>query len=191
MRPNNQRTVGVLAEALKKLDVEIREGLGHGFFDYSVSGQIVRDRKRELTINVVEIDPDGKSFRSSGGKPDLEEMRSIVRTYARGLGASGESDHAIRILQTWVVSRAGRPVRGTAWPDLHGETSRRLQIGRLGTDIRLFVTGRSSEGAASSNDAYAIATSESISRGSSVMRREHGPSQRSVSCFRNSPHPSR
>ncbi|HMI30198.1 MAG TPA: hypothetical protein VK527_00550 [Candidatus Limnocylindrales bacterium] len=47
--------------------------------------------------DVVEIDPDEGSLRTSGGGPDVQEMRAIIRTYARGLAASGESPRAIRI----------------------------------------------------------------------------------------------
>jgi hypothetical protein len=49
--------------------------------------------------DVVEIDPDRESLNSSGGEPDPEEMRAIIRTYARGAAASGESARAIRILE--------------------------------------------------------------------------------------------
>ncbi len=48
--------------------------------------------------DVVEIDPDSGTFRSSGVRPDAEEMNAITRTYARGLTASGEPDRATRIL---------------------------------------------------------------------------------------------
>ncbi len=49
--------------------------------------------------DVVEIDPDHGSLRSSGRNPDPEEMRAITRTYARGLAASGEYARSIRILE--------------------------------------------------------------------------------------------
>jgi hypothetical protein len=49
--------------------------------------------------DVVEIDPDRGSFRSSGANPpDTEEVRAITRTYTRGLAATGEADRAVRIL---------------------------------------------------------------------------------------------
>jgi hypothetical protein len=49
--------------------------------------------------DVVEIDPDRGTLRSSGAAPDPEEMRAITRTYARGLAASGETARSIRILE--------------------------------------------------------------------------------------------
>jgi len=49
--------------------------------------------------DVVEIDPDRGTRRSSGGDLAEGEARAITRTYARGLAASGESARAIRILE--------------------------------------------------------------------------------------------
>jgi len=48
--------------------------------------------------DVVEIDADRGTFRSSGAAPDTEEVRAITRTFTRGLAASGEADRAVRIL---------------------------------------------------------------------------------------------
>jgi hypothetical protein len=50
-------------------------------------------------LNVVEIDPDRGTYRASGENPDTEEVRAIIRTYARGLAASGETGRAVRILE--------------------------------------------------------------------------------------------
>jgi hypothetical protein len=50
------------------------------------------------TRDVVEIDPDRGTFRSSGASPDTEEIRAITRTYARGLSASGGAHRASQIL---------------------------------------------------------------------------------------------
>jgi hypothetical protein len=49
-------------------------------------------------LDVVEIDPDRGTFRSSGARPDAGEIRAITRTYARGLSASGEAGRASRVL---------------------------------------------------------------------------------------------
>ena len=49
--------------------------------------------------DIVEIDPDRGTLRSSGRAPDAGEARAVLRTYARGLAASGEPAHAIRILE--------------------------------------------------------------------------------------------
>jgi len=48
--------------------------------------------------DVVEIDPDRGTARSSGAKPDDEEVRAVTRTYARGLAATGETGRSVRIL---------------------------------------------------------------------------------------------
>ena len=44
------RMPGEIEKAEEKLLGEIREGLRHGFFDYSVSCEIVTGRMRRLTI---------------------------------------------------------------------------------------------------------------------------------------------
>jgi hypothetical protein len=41
---------GELAQALNKLFEEILEGVKHGFFEYTVVCEVVKDRKRRLTI---------------------------------------------------------------------------------------------------------------------------------------------
>ena len=48
---------------------------------------------------VVEIDPDRATFRSGGGNPQVEEVRSTIRTYARGVAASGEGARSVGILE--------------------------------------------------------------------------------------------
>jgi hypothetical protein len=45
-----------LRQALQKLESEVREGLGHGFFELSVTCEVVKDGKRRLTIK------SGKSY---------------------------------------------------------------------------------------------------------------------------------
>jgi len=50
--------------------------------------------------DVVEIQPDRIGYRSSSGAPEPEdELRAPVRTYARGLAASGETDRSVEILE--------------------------------------------------------------------------------------------
>jgi len=45
-----------LRQALQKLESEVREGLGHGFFELSVSCEVIKGGKRRLTIKA------GKSY---------------------------------------------------------------------------------------------------------------------------------
>ena len=45
-----------LQRALRKLESEVREGLGHGFFELSVTCEVIKDGKRRLTIRA------GKSY---------------------------------------------------------------------------------------------------------------------------------
>jgi hypothetical protein len=45
-----------LRQALQKLESEVLEGLGHGFFELSVSCEVIKDGKRRLTIKA------GKSY---------------------------------------------------------------------------------------------------------------------------------
>jgi hypothetical protein len=49
---------------------------------------------------VIEILPDSLSHRSNDSSPvDEEELRMVLRTYARGVAASGETERAARLLQ--------------------------------------------------------------------------------------------
>ena len=45
-----------LQRAFRKLESEIRDGLGHGFFELSVSCEVIKEGKRRLTIR------SGKSY---------------------------------------------------------------------------------------------------------------------------------
>ena len=49
-------SVPELNEALEKLKLEVREGLRHGFFEYTISCEVVKGRKRRLTLKA------GKSY---------------------------------------------------------------------------------------------------------------------------------
>jgi hypothetical protein len=48
--------------------------------------------------DLVQLDPDVPSFRSSGAPPQMAEIQTVIGTYARGLAATGEPDRAVRIL---------------------------------------------------------------------------------------------
>lgn len=54
-----------LNAAIEKLTSEVLEGLDHGFFDISVSCELVNGRKRKLTIKA------GKSYRFTISQEDL------------------------------------------------------------------------------------------------------------------------
>jgi hypothetical protein len=47
---NSPDLKGALGEAIKRMVEEIRDGLRHGFFHCEISCEIVKDRKRRLTI---------------------------------------------------------------------------------------------------------------------------------------------
>lgn len=48
--------------------------------------------------DLVQLDPDVPSFRSSGTPPEMAEIQTVIGTYARGVAATGEPDRAVRIL---------------------------------------------------------------------------------------------
>jgi hypothetical protein len=45
-----------LEQALRRLETEVREGLQHGFFDFSITCEVIKGGKRRLTIKA------GKSY---------------------------------------------------------------------------------------------------------------------------------
>ena len=48
--------------------------------------------------DLIQIDPDIPSYRSSGGEPRPAEIKTVIRTYSRGVAATGEPDRALRLL---------------------------------------------------------------------------------------------
>jgi hypothetical protein len=48
--------------------------------------------------DLIQIDPDIPSVRSSGAPPRMPEIRVVIGTYARGVAATGDPDRAVRIL---------------------------------------------------------------------------------------------
>jgi hypothetical protein len=62
------------------------------------------DAPHEILLRITErrdlvaIDPDTPSFRSTGAAPDVAEVRMVIGTYARGVAAAGEPVRALRIL---------------------------------------------------------------------------------------------
>jgi len=65
MAIGNQGTSRELDEALGLLVNQIREGLSHGFFEYSVRCEIAKGGKRQLTIGA------GKSHRFLIGEEEI------------------------------------------------------------------------------------------------------------------------
>jgi hypothetical protein len=57
---------GVLNQAMQKLDDEVRNGLKHGFFECTITCEVITDRKRRLTIKT------GKSYRFTVGEEELQ-----------------------------------------------------------------------------------------------------------------------
>jgi hypothetical protein len=53
---SNEHTAEVLLRAMRKLQSEVQEGLAHGFFELSVSCEVIKAGKRRLTIKA------GKSY---------------------------------------------------------------------------------------------------------------------------------
>lgn len=56
---------GALADALSKLTEEVRDGLRHGFFQFEVTCEVMKGRKRRLTIKA------GKSHQFIIGEEEL------------------------------------------------------------------------------------------------------------------------
>jgi hypothetical protein len=56
---------GVLEQALRKLNEEVIEGLQHGFFELTITCELINDRKRSVTIKF------GKSHRFVLAETDL------------------------------------------------------------------------------------------------------------------------
>jgi hypothetical protein len=50
IEPDTSKIKGVLDEAIKKIDQEVREGVRHGFFQCEISCELIHSRKRRLTI---------------------------------------------------------------------------------------------------------------------------------------------
>ena len=57
-----------MARALRRLEAEVLEGLKHGFFDFSISCEVVKEGKRRLTIKA------GKSYQFVIPEQELQEL---------------------------------------------------------------------------------------------------------------------
>jgi hypothetical protein len=107
---DSQALVSVAASGLLGIDGTMHDGQALETFYRDPTLRTLRPERRlprpraeflyriTGTRDVVEIDPDRGTFRSSGAHPDSEEVRAITRTYTRGIAASGEPDRAARIL---------------------------------------------------------------------------------------------
>ncbi|HYQ89631.1 MAG TPA: hypothetical protein VEU09_08400, partial [Candidatus Binatia bacterium] len=108
--PGSQVLVSVASSGLLGIDGTVHDGQALRTFYRDPTLRTLRPERRlphprseflyRITgaRDVVEIDADRGSFRSSGANPDTEEVRAITRTYTRGLAATGEADRAARIL---------------------------------------------------------------------------------------------
>ena len=50
MLPSSKNAESELEKAKKKLIQEVQDGLKHGFFEYSITCEIMKDRKRRVNI---------------------------------------------------------------------------------------------------------------------------------------------
>ncbi len=65
MMPDRNRNSS-LEQVLEHVEREIREGLGHGFFDFSVSCEIGNGKRRQVTIKA------GRSHRFTIPEEEIE-----------------------------------------------------------------------------------------------------------------------
>ena len=108
--PGSQVLVSVASSGLLGIDGTMHDGQALRTFYREPTLRTLRPERRlprpraeflyriTGTRDVVEIDADRGTFRSSGSAPDTEEVRAVTRTFTRGLAASGEADRAARIL---------------------------------------------------------------------------------------------
>lgn len=59
-------------------------------------------------LQVLQIDPTTSRFRSEGDYPDREEIAKPIRSFARGLAASGSTDPAVWILERMATADSAR-----------------------------------------------------------------------------------
>jgi len=59
-------------------------------------------------LQVIEIDPMTSRFRSKGAYPDREEIAKPIRSFARGIAASGATDPAVWILERMATADSTR-----------------------------------------------------------------------------------
>jgi hypothetical protein len=103
--------VSVASSGLLGIDGTIQDGQALSTFYRDPTVRTLRPERRlprpraeflfriDGSQNVVEIDPDRGTTRSSAGTPDPDEMRAVTRTYARGLAATGETTRSVSILR--------------------------------------------------------------------------------------------
>jgi hypothetical protein len=107
----SQVLVSVASSGLLGIDGTIQDGQALSTFYRDPTVRTLRPERRlprpraeflfriDGSQNVVEIDPDRGTTRSSAGTPDPDEMRAVTRTYARGLAATGETARSVSILK--------------------------------------------------------------------------------------------
>ena len=75
MQNESKRVAGELNEAMDRLNAVVLDGLAHGFFQCTVSCELIKDRKRRFTIQAGKSHqftiPEEELLKLSGGKARL------------------------------------------------------------------------------------------------------------------------
>ena len=111
----SQLVVSVAASGPLGIDGTMHDGQAPRIWYRDPSIRVVRPERREKPQDpeflfrvdgrdVWEIDPDSETVKTSSGLADREEVRTVIRTFARGLSASGEAHRAARILRRLAAS---------------------------------------------------------------------------------------
>ena len=79
-----------LDKAIRRLLIELTEGLRHGFFEYTVSCEVVGHERRQLVLHA------GKSYRFLIPK---DECVPTQDTMTPAMGASESNDQPLRIVE--------------------------------------------------------------------------------------------
>jgi hypothetical protein len=89
-----------LQRALGKLLATIEDGLDHGFFEIGIAGELMKDRKRRLTIRA------GKTFRFVIPEEDLRPSRFAAISVTETLNRDHEVTSSIGVTPMSKAQRA-------------------------------------------------------------------------------------